>query len=447
MGADGPDLYAVVVGGGLAGLAFAAEASGRGPVTVLEPTDRVGGHLRSQKVDGWLCESAAATVMLPAPGLSTLIATSGASIDLVTASPTGRRRWIFFGDDGLLELPSGPRAAVETPILSGRGKLRALCEPFARRPPGGEESVSAFLSRRFGAEAADRLAQPVVSGIFAGDASRLSVDAAFPLLRDLEAAGGVLRGGIRRMRLARKSGVPRSALHSFRDGMESLPRRLAAGLGDAVRLGSAPEGISRTEGGWRVGGLTARHLVLSCPPAAAAALVDDLDPELARLLRGVRRAPVAVVHLGFPAAALGAREGFGFLAHPASGLSVLGAVMDSVVFPGRAPEGRHLLRVIMGGATRPDVLDAGDAALVETAAADLDRVLGTGAPVFTNVLRQTPGIPQYDVGHAGAMAAVADRLAAHPGLDVTGWAYRGVGVSGVVADAVRLARGGASSPS
>ncbi len=443
MGADSPDLYAVALGGGLAGLAFATEAVERGPVAVLEPTDRVGGHLRSQKLDGWLCESAAATVILPAPGLSTLIATSGASTDLVTAQERGRRRWIYYGDDGLLELPSSPPTAVKTPILSARGKLRALCEPFARRPPGGEESVAAFLSRRFGAEAADRLAQPVVSGIFAGDATRLSLDAAFPLLRELEAAGGVLRGGIRRMRGARKSGAPRPALHSFRDGMESLPRRLSAVLGDAVHLGSTPEGISRTEGGWRVGDLTARHLVLCCPPAAAAAVVDDLDAELAGLLRSVQRAPVAVAHLGYPATALGATEGFGFLAHPSSGLGILGAVMDSVVFPGRAPDGHHLLRVIMGGATRPDLLDADDAALLETAVSDLDRVLGTGTPVFTHVVRQTPGIPQYDVGHAGTMAAVTDRLAGHPGLDVTGWAYRGVGVSGVVADAVALARGGA----
>lgn len=440
------DVSVAVVGAGIAGLAYAAEAAQLGDVAVLEAGDRAGGEIVSERVDGRLCEHAVASVLLPAEAVSTLVATTTAAGSLVEAAPAARRRWIH-DRDGLVALPVSPPEAITSPIVSQWAKIGALLEIFVKPlAEEREESVSDFVARRFGAEVAARIAQPVVAGTFGGSASRVSVDAAFPILRELERDGGVIRGGLRRMRTSRKAGAPRAKLHSFADGMETLPRAVAASLGDAVVTNRRVDAIERDGGVWRLHGdgapLTAARVSLAVGASEAAALLAPHDEELAALLRGVQRAPIAVVHLGLPAGALTSEPGFGYLAHPRGGSSILGAVFDSMLFPGRAPEGEDLVRVLAGGVLRPELVDLGDEALISLALDDLQTAWSRGGlePAFTNVVRNTRGIPQYEIGHAHRIAEADRRAADLGGIDLVGWSYRAIGLGSGIADAVRRAR-------
>lgn len=447
----------VVVGAGVAGLAAAVEAQQFGDVVVYEASDRVGGTLRSERIDGWLCEHGAASTLLPANGTSTFVATTGASGRLQLASPDARRRWIL-DDRGMHEL-SSPPTLLSSGLLSPWALLAALGDRFtAAAPDGTEESVAAFLRRRLGGTPARALAQPVVAGVFAGDAERIDVDAAFPLLRDLERNGGLLRGALRRRKLAKRADAPRPRLYSFTDGMETLPQVAAAYLGDAVRTGTAVRGVEPTGTGWRVvtddGEATADTVVFACAPEVTATLLRSCAPAAADALDGVERAPVAVVHVGTDASVLsgddggnngddahGIGAGFGFLVHPDAGLPILGGVFDSALFDGRAPDGGAMLRVLVGGALAPARVDDDDATLVAAALDGLGVALGRDVtPRFTNVVRHRPGIPQYVLGHRARIDTAAAALRAVGPAAVTGWGCRGVGVNGAVADAVMQVR-------
>lgn len=440
------DFPVVVVGAGIAGLAYAAEAAQLGEVAVLEASARVGGEIVSERVDGRLCEHAVASMLLPAEGVSTLVTTTAAAAALVEASPAARRRWIH-DREGLVALPTSPPEAITTPVVSPWAKIGALLEVFVRPlAEEREESVADFLARRFGAEVAAVIAQPVVAGTFGGSASRISVDAAFPVLRELEREGGVIRGGLRRALTSRRAGAPRARLHSFAEGMETLPRAVAASLGDAVATDWGVEALERTGDGWRIhgtgGSVTTQRVCLAVGAEQAAALVAPHDDELAVLLRGVKRAPIAVVHLGLPAGTLTAEAGFGYLAHPRGGSSILGAVFDSMLFPDRAPAGEDLVRVLVGGALRPELVDLGDEALVSLALRDLGVAWGRTdlEAGFANVVRNQRGIPQFEIGHAHRIAEADRRAADLGGIDLVGWSYRAIGLGSGIADAVRQAR-------
>lgn len=440
------DVAVAVVGAGICGLAYAAEAEQLGDVAVLEAAGRVGGEIVSERIDGRLCERAAASVLLPAEAVSTLVSTTAAAGSVVAADPAARRRWIH-DRDGLIALPSTPTELVTSRVVSPWAKIGALLEVFvAPFAEDREETVSDFVARRFGAEVAAVVAQPVVAGMFAGSASRISVDAAFPMLREMERDGGLLRSGVRRMRRSRSAGAPRARLHSFTDGMETLPRAVAASLGDAVLTNRPVERLERTGSTWRLhtpdGPLSAETVCLAVGAEAAAALLAPHDEDLAGLLRATRRAPVAVLHLGFPSGALTRERGFGYLAHPRGGSDILGAVFDSMIFPSRAPAGEDLVRVMVGGVLRPELVDLGDDALVSLAVGDLERAWGATAlaPAFTHVVRNQRGIPQFEVGHAARIEDAERRAGVLGGIDLVGWCYRSVGAGSGVADAVRRAR-------
>lgn len=438
------DVRTAVVGAGIAGLAAAAEAQQFGSVAVLEASGRVGGTIRSYIKNGYSCEEAAASTPLPASGTSTLIATIGVSKSLAPAEPCASRRW-FCTRRGLVELPASPLALCRSRLISPWAKLGALAEPFAASAPEGEESVADFLARHFGAEVAAAIAQPIVAGIYGGQASRLSVDATFPLLRELERDGGVLRAGLRRFRARRQAGIPRTRLHTFRGGMEVLPRAIADWLGDAVHLNTPVREVRRDSDVWRITSddvvLTADRLLLASAPAITADLVSHIAPNLAEQLREIPRAPIAVVHVGVERDVLRSHEGFGFLAHPSSRLRILGAVFDSMLFADQAPPGKALLRVMVGGAPMPRLMELDDTELIAIVTEDLSRALGRDvAPEWSHIVRHTEGIPQYELGHMGRLRAIDSALAALGGVDVCGWGYRGIGVNSGTADAIERVR-------
>lgn len=332
-------------------------------------------------------------------------------------------------------------------------KLRLAREPFiAKGNPEREESVLAFLERRFGAEAARAIGAPAVIGIYASDAADLSVKSALPRLYELEQKhGSVLRGAIAE-RGQSGGGAPRA--FSFAEGLEELPRALAAKLG-AHRLVARAVSVEPGGMGFRIhleSGDTrlveAERLVLATPGRVTAKLLEPFAPGASLALASVPCAPIAVCALGFRGSAPGAAPelgmdlaAYGFVVARGEGPSLLGCQYESSIFDHRAPPGAVLLRALLGGTFEPALVDATDDTIAKRAVADLRRVAGLRAePDFVAVWRHPAGIPQYDLAHAARLRTLEQELARWPGLHVVGQTTSGVGVNDGIAAGAALAR-------
>ena len=362
-----------------------------------------------------------------------------------------RRRFVF-RHGRLHELPGGPGAFLASGLLSWPAKVRLAAEPWARSRPEGDETIHAFAARRIGSEAADVLVDSMVSGVFAGDPRALSLRACFPKMWQMETEhGGLFRALLARMRTKRVGrgdplGAPLGHLTSFREGTEELVSALARGLGPALRVGMPVTGLRGQGGGWRVlsadGGVEADAVVLAGPPSRMATLASPVDDDLARELSAIPSAGLAVVALGYDASRLAEPlDGFGFLVPRSEGPRVLGVLWDSSIYPGRAPEGKVLLRAMIGGALDEAAVRLDEAALLEVVKRDLRTTMRLEAePELVRVFRHPLGIPQYTVGHLARLERIEARLLQHRGLFVAGNGYRGVAIGACVAEAGRLAR-------
>jgi oxygen-dependent protoporphyrinogen oxidase len=358
-------------------------------------------------------------------------------------------------DGFLLLAPTDLRALVGSPLFSWRGKLRmALDLVLPRGRDAADESLGAFVRRRFGREALERAAQPLAGGIYTADVDRLSVEATMPRFRELErrhrsvvlglraTAGRTRAAGARYALFA----APAAGMGAF---VDALARRLPEGV---VRLRTPVAAIARDGSRWRLDAesetLVADAVVLATPAHVTAPLVAPLDPELARLLAGIDYASSATVTLAYRTDALPALHGFGFVVPAVERRALLACTYASRKFPGRAPEGHDLVRGFVGGALQPEVLERDDAALVALVRRELEALAGIAAtPELIRVQRYSRAMPQYAVGHLERVGAIEARAAALGNLALVGAAYRGVGIPDCVrggeaaADAVRIATG------
>ncbi len=466
----------VVIGGGISGLATAyrihreLDALGMpAEIRVLERESTPGGHARTDRVDGFLCEWGPNGFLDNEPRTLELADQLGLSAALRRSNDFARRRFIF--KKGRLHLlPESPKAFLRTPLLDPADKVRALMEPLQPvRRENGEESVGDFGRRRLGRGFTKTFLDPMVSGIFAGDVDRLSLPAAFPRMVELERRyGGLFKAMAqlaRERKRARGKGDRRSSgpagpggvLHTLEGGLETLIRALADELGDCVRANTETKAITPVAGGGfevatcRRAGLEHRGpvepetvradaVVLAVPGYAAAPLLRPWAPEPAAALAGIPVAPVSVVCIGYARAQVAhPLDGFGALFPRDQGVRTLGVIFTSSLFPEHAPEGQVFLRAMIGGAR-----DGGVVGLMpeETAAwvrAEIDPVLGVrGEPTFVRVYRHRLGIPQYDLGHVARVAAADEAEKRHPGLFLTGNSLRGVSLNSCVKDAFRV---------
>jgi oxygen-dependent protoporphyrinogen oxidase len=452
----------VVVGGGVAGLVLGHRLAGevareRGiSLAVLESARRPGGPIRSEETEGFLLEHGPHGFLDDAPETLALVEALGLGGRRLASRDEARRRYVFRGGR-LHELPSGPLAFLRSGLLSGAGKLRLAGEPWARERPEEEETIEAFATRRLGAEASAALVGPMVSGVFAGDPRQLSLRACFPRLHELESAhGGLLWGLVAGARRRRgEGGKPRASLGrltSFRGGMEEIVRALAGRLGARLRTGASVRRLDRLPVGsgsprYRLvledgSAVAADVVVLAASAADAARLLEPLDPPTAALLRQTPAAPLGVVGLGYAKASLPRPlDGFGFLVARGEGPRILGALWESSVYEGRAPEGSVLVRAMVGGAADPEALSLSDDQLLARVREDLVATMDLRAePTFVRVLRHRFGMPQYTVGHLDRLAQAERRLAdACPGVLLAGSSYRGVAVNACISDAGRVA--------
>jgi oxygen-dependent protoporphyrinogen oxidase len=434
----------IVIGAGISGLstAYALQRSGQ-DVLLLEASAQVGGAIRSIRTpDGYVLDCGPNTVTSNDPALWQEFADLGIAERRLTADRTGARRFILLNGKPAL-IPTGPSQFFTTPLLSLRGKLRILAEPIIPRAATNDESVASFFSRRIGREAAARMVDPFVSGVYAGDPAATSIKAAFPTIWAAEQrAGSIVRGMISRPRTASpqpKAPRQRSVLFNFTDGLAEWPRALANALGPARVWCSTPVRELRPAGdGWQItlerAGRTevieARSVVLATPAFVAADLIAGWAPEAAQALRGIPYAPSAVVHLGFKREQVAhPLDGFGLLAPAVEQRDFLGILWSSSLFPGRAPEGHVLTTTIIGGARAPHLVEESEAELVALAVREHAAVLGVnGTPTLTHVTRWNRAIPQYIAGHDARMAVLATLEAAHPNLALIGNYRGGVGV-------------------
>lgn len=430
----------IVVGGGLAGLTAAFRvARGGSDVLLLEASGRAGGVVRSEERNGYLLEAGPNTVRLTAT-LQALIDELDLSEEMLLAD-AALPRYIDFGGR-LHALPTSPLSLARTRLLSPAGKLRLLSEPFRRRGSGEDESLRDFVARRLGPEVARRLIEPFVAGIVAGDAATLSAAAAFPTLVEWEREhGSLLAGAIAQHRAARRSPPAPRGLLSFRRGLEALPRALARSLGRAFRPLAPVRAVVPERGQWVVETdterLEASRVILATPAWAAAPHVAPFAPEAAEALASIPHPPLAVLHLSWPAGALlRPLQGFGHLVVPGVARRILGAVWSSSLFPGRAPEGRILLTIFLGGTRDPEAPELETSELVSIAGRDLEAEgLVRGDPELVLLTRWQRAIPQYAPGHGQRMRALAEAEARWPGLRFAGNYRGGVSIGDVVAGA------------
>jgi oxygen-dependent protoporphyrinogen oxidase len=426
----------VVVGAGPAGLFTASElmAAGIEDVMVVDAATEPGGIARTITRDGFSLEPAAGTLMLPHPHLTPILRRVGAE----TVPAVSADRYVYV-KDRLVPIPASQRAVL-APLATVSAKLRALAEPLVRTGPDqNDESLDDFCRRRFGGGVGELLAWLAASGVFAGDPKRLSARSGFPMLTGLESeAGSVLLGMWRRRRA--RPGVPWPASHLPVGGMTGLAQTAGRALGHRFRREFEVHSVHRDGSGWVVEGpesMPADAVVLAVRPDLASSM---LDGELGATLGKSVSAPVVVIGIG----GSGPRPlppGYGALIGPDAGLVSLGMLFESSYAPERAPEGSWLAKVIAGGACRPEVVDWDDDRLVERVGGELARVLGHDIDAsFVEVIRHRSGIPQYDVGHGGWLAEIDRELGHLPGLQLTGWGYRGVGVGHLATDAVATSR-------
>jgi oxygen-dependent protoporphyrinogen oxidase len=435
---------AIVIGGGVSGLAAAFNLARAGvAVTLLEATERVGGVLETCRDGEWVAELGPNTVAERAP-LAELIEAAGLGAERVPASPAASRRYLW-QCGALRGLPQSPPQLLTSSLLSWRGKAALAREPWApAAAPDREESVADFVRRRFGTEALEVFAAPFVAGIFAGDPERLSMRFTLPRLLAFEREHGSVLRGARASRRAGFAGLRQPTI-SFRGGLATLTEKLAAAIPD-VRRSLRVDAVRRDGEGFVVestaGAFAAKHVVVAVPAPQTACLLFPASEGRSAGLAELPYAPVAVVDLGYArAGVMHPLDGFGFLAAPGSGLRLLGCLFSSSLFADRTPLDHVLLTCFLGGRTAPELAQLDDAELLRIASEDVARTLGAcGAPVFTAVRKTQRAIPQFELGHQRFVNLAADLERTLPGLHLAGNWLHGAGVADCVERGAAVAR-------
>lgn len=422
-----------IVGAGLTGLTAAFRLKQRSHrVAVYEASDRIGGAIKSERREGYLAELGPNTLAAPAGSVAALLTELGLDASKVAASPTARNRYIL-RRGRLLRLPMSPPELLTSRLLSNSAKLAIFGEPLIDAADSPlEESVAAFVRRRFNQEVVDYIANPFLAGVFAGDPEQLSVRHALPQLHALERShGSVMKAFVQIMRARREAGhgvEGPDGIISFRNGLQELPDALGRALSGEIRLRAPVTQLRHGPRGWTVGAaFQTPELYDVVVYAAPAHCLDEIDLDLPggdRLstLASIVHPPVGVLSLGFRREQVShPLDGFGFLTPEVERRRVLGAVFSSSLFPERAPEGHVMLTVFVGGTRDADLLQADLQTLTARVLDDIRPLLGTrGNPSFRAVQVWPKAIPQYVLGY-GRFKEIADDVERHnPGLVLAG---------------------------
>jgi protoporphyrinogen/coproporphyrinogen III oxidase len=443
----------IVIGAGIAGLTCAYRLKQAGcPVTVVESTDCVGGVMRSRIEHDFLCEQGPNSFQ-NTPEILDLVHELGLDHELVTAEAR-LPRYIFYRGT-LHRAPMAPAALLSTRLLTPAGKLKIIRELWTKSGSDSrDESLSDFVIRHFGTEVLRNFVAPLVSGIYAGDPSRLSARSAFPYLIDLEREYGSLIKGL--VFSARRSPKPRRPrqLCSFQQGLQRLPLRLAERIGaDNVMLRRQVQNLRAISRGGRnaftmtvstadgARELAGSAVVIATPAYEAAVLLQSFSTGCATELASIEYPPLAVLCLAYRKSDVPhPLDGFGFLVPRGEGVRFLGCIWSSTLFSGRAQADAALLTIFAGGATDTGIASLSDGQVVDAALQDLRTTLKiTAAPRIMSVHRYQRAIPQPTLGYEARLQRIDQELGKIPGIYLAGNYLRGVSIPDSVKQASEVA--------
>ena len=436
----------MVTGGGISGLSAAYYLHRAGlPCVLIEPEPRLGGVIRTETVDGCVVESGPDGFLAQKPWASELVRDLGIEDQLIGSQDQLRKTYVVRGGrltplpEGLyLMVPTRLRPLLGTPLFSWAAKCRMMSDLLRWRPPRSarrDRSVAEFVREHFGREAVSYLAEPLLAGIYGGDAAELSAASVLPRFLEMESRyGSVIRGVLLSLSSA-PAGDPAPLFLSLKRGMQQLVTALEEALGAGVtRIRAAVERIEKTPGGYRLewagGALEAGQVVLATPAYMAGAILRDLDGTLSQRLSEIRYHSSITLALGYDRAGFERPlDGFGFLAPKLERRLLTACTWVGTKFPHRVAPDRVLLRAFIGAGAEETLLNRPDEDLAAGVGEELRRLMGvTQAPLFTRISRSRRAMAQYTVGHGRRLEEIHARLARWPGLLLAGNAYQGIGV-------------------
>ena len=449
-----------IIGAGISGLAAARRLRAKAPEVefeIWEKSSRVGGVIGTRNVDGFLCELSVDNFITTVPWGLELCKELGFQEELQSTNNRYRRtfvvrnRRLYALPDGFMTMaPTKLYPMIVTPLLTPLGKLRCGMELLLpRRKSSEEESLASFAKRRLGKEAFDRIIEPLVGGIYGGDAAKLSLQATLPRFAEMEAKDRSLiwsmtksQKAARKIKREEESGARYSFFITLKSGMQSLPERLADRLGrEKIKLNRAVERVEALENGagWNVvstSGEAARFdaVIFATDSSAASSALRDVAPEVASLYGQTEHTGVAIVHLAFRDEQIGRPvQGMGFVVPTSEKNGVVAGSFSSYKYPTRAPKGTTLLRVFVGGARAPEMVELRENELVARVVDEVRALLDVkGEPLATDVARFPNAMPQYYLGRLDWRKRLQCALDKIPTLALAGNALDGVGLPACV---------------
>ncbi len=451
----------LVIGGGIAGLAYAHGRGAGSDVVVIDAADHVGGLMRTHRIEGlqvdgqdeapFHVEAGPEALQNNAPEVRAFF--DELSLDVVEADEAARHRFLLHPDNELDELPTSPTSFLSTRLISWPGKIRVLSEPFRKKGVALDGSIADFVRHRLGEEVLRTFVDPGISGIYAGMPDQLSLKGTFPRLHELAADHGSIFAAMKAKRRA-SSGKPKQALSllSVRGGMQSVPEAVQTSLGDRLKLATRAMSLERDGDRWRVAAKTsagemtrvARRVVVALPVQPAATLLEKVSPAISQELASmVSETVVSVAHLWRREDIGHDLGGFGYLVPSILGRMHLGTLFSSSIIPERCAPDRVVLRTMLGGARRPGQADLDDDELVELVCNEVAaplKIREGAKPLWTRIDRWCQALPRYDLDQPVRQDRIDSLLAELPRLDVIGNHRRGVAVNALITSSRELAR-------
>ena len=433
-----------IVGGGISGLATAFYIKQFNPnakITLFEKEAKLGGKMKTMKKDGFLIEEGSNGFLSNKPDTLELVKLSGCEDILLKSSDNARKRFIF--DKKLEVLPESPKAFLTTPLLSLKGKLRVLYEPFAPvKTDNSDESLQEFGYRRVGKEMTDIFLDAMVAGIYASTPKTISAPAAFPLVVNLEKEYGSLFKGM--IKKKKKEAGPGGVLMSFKGGVSTFIEKLSQNIDMDIIKDADIKTLQKDNNGFILQNEKLKmrfdKVILATPAYESAKIVKEFLPELSNELGSIEYSPISIVAAGYNALSH-SLKGFGLLATTRAKKSVLGVLWDSSIFNDRAKEDKKLLRTMIGGQRSPELALQDEESLINSALQGIKDTMGIEKkPDILYVKRHDKGIPNYAVGHIQKVEKIMQLVDKIDGLYLNSNAYKGIGLNDCVSNSKLCAK-------
>jgi len=441
----------IVIGGGITGLAAAnrlVELSDERKIEfnikILESTNRLGGNISTLIKDNLLIEEGPDSFITSKPYALKLCKRLGIESELIPTSESNRKTLVYLNGK-LISIPEGfillsPTKIlpfIASPILSIYGKLRALLELFIPKSKNvGDESLQSFVTRRFGKELFENIAQPLIGGIYTSDPQRLSMKSAVPNIHNLEHKyGSVIKGLMKEYSTKQESGARYSQFVTLKDGMQTLVDAITSKIPDeSIKTNQTVKQIKKTKAGWKVEENAMEYnsdgIILATPSYVSAELLKTIDSDLSEQLSRIEFASSAIIILVYKKEDIKNKiNGFGFVVPAKENLNILACSFSSEKFEGRAPSDSVLLRCFVGGALNQEILNNNDKGIINIVKNELKKILNISKePYFTQLKRYPNSMPQYNVGHSKILTNINKLMSKHLNLELAGNSYEGVGI-------------------